>query len=312
MKNLNKIKRVYLKIVGAGMTLGCDVNFEYSRGFLMTSAMCFILPVILVVSVILNIVVHGLSFLMTPQFILATLGALAAYAISVQRASERIEAITKAFRDSSKLIRLTANGAVIELFDGGIAEVGFRSQPAGTCIISILVPTASVPLSFKLNRNEVEAVSSKSGIVSKLLTAMLENGIRTLEFKGSPSTKLKFPRKVVDKPGIWIRAELVSPTLEEVSLCMMKLIDTMNDREFVATFAKAIIESGSTKYDVSEMYNELLSYHKVFFGDKAKAVLDKLIKKISITNKISRDLAIVMAWRRVPHNIMNRVRRASS
>lgn len=311
MIDMNRVKRMYLKAIGAGGTLKSKVSFEYSNGFLLTSLMCFVLPTVLVIAAILNIMEYGLVFMSSPQFILTVFGALAAYALSVQRTNERIELITKTFQRVCETIRLTASGAIMKLRNGGTAEIRFESQSVNAYIISVSMPNLSTPLSFKLSRNQIEALLSKSRNSLKLLNAMLESDIKSLEFRGSPNTKLKFPRKVMSKPGMWISAKFSSVAVENAFSCIMEFIDSVSERVFVATLAQAIIEIGFTEYDISDMYYELLSYHEVFFGSSAKTVLDKLIEKTSITNRIPRDLAIVMAWKKMPRSFTVRQRSRS-
>jgi len=298
MFSLGEIRKAYLKIIGAGITLNSKISFKYSNGFLLISLMCFLLPAILVVSIILSLMTSGIEFLLTPQFVFAVLGALAAYALSVQRNSERIKLMMKAFEGTCIEMKLTANGAVMRLSNNRVAKVKFENQPAGTCTVSISVPTLVIPLSFKLYRSEIETVLSKLEVSSKSLSVMLEQGIRSLELKGFPNTRLKFPRNVKDKPGLWISAKLPLSGLENIPSCIIRFIDSMRDRNFVAMIAQAIIKIGA-ECDVSGMYDELLSYHKIFFGNNAKAILDKLIEKTMTTNKISHDLAIVTAWRKM-------------
>lgn len=303
MSDINKIKRAYLKAVGAGTTLKSKVKFEYSNSFLLTSLMCFILPIALLIAAILNIIKYGFVFMLSLQFILTIFGALAAYALSIQRTSEKVEQIIKTFQKVCKIIRLTASGAIIKLRNGEIVEIKFENQPLNTYIISISVPNLSIPLSFKLSHNQVKMLLSKSRNSLNLLSKMLESELKSLEFRGDPNTKLKFSRNIINKPGMWISAKFSSTAMEDAFSHLMEFINLMSERAFVAMLAQTIIEVGSIEYDISSMYNELLSYHEIFFGNSAKTILDKLIEKISITRKIPRDLAIVMAWRRILNDI---------
>ncbi len=290
----------YLRAVGAGAALRSGVEVRCSRGFVLASSASLILPAVLAVGMALNAYLYGLEFVASLRFALVVVSTVMVYEVTTRIISERVSLTLGTLEGMCTSLVLTASGAEGLTRGGGRVELRFRGQPRGACVVTLRVPSARVPVSLKASQRELRAMVERlRHPISELLARMLDCGVRALELRGFRGASIELPGGSADLPGVWLRAEFVTASPRESVSCVAELVRALGDGEAVASLASAAIEAGVAECDVGGMYEDLLSYHETFFGERARAVLERLIQRASGESRAPRDLAVVRAWRRM-------------
>ncbi|RLE77327.1 MAG: hypothetical protein DRJ56_02570 [Thermoprotei archaeon] len=290
----------YLRAVGAGAALRSGVEVRCSRGFVLASSASLILPAVLAVGMALNAYFYGLEFVISLRFALMVVSTVMVYEVTTRIVSERVSLTLGTLEDMCTSLVLTASGARGLTCGGGRVELRFRGQPKGACVVTLHVPSARVPISLRASQRELRAIVERlRHPLSELLAKMLDCGVRALELRGFRGASIELPGRSADLPGVWLRAEFVTASPRESVSCVAELVRALGDGEAVASLASAAIEAGVAECDVGGMYEDLLSYHETFFGERARAVLERLIQRASGEDRAPRDLAVVRAWRRM-------------
>lgn len=288
------ISLLYLRFSGAKLDfLENFKEYHFSKGFLALALFSILISLVLLGVVIAYLFIYGIYFLLNVRAIISIIGAPLLLSAFSSIVCERISQIAEGLAKYCDRITFTSRGAMAHFKSGGFIDVKLIGQYTKVCKISLLIPK-ELPMNFTISPEDLSKFDElKPNSLTRNIIQLINIGMKEIKIKACEAFE-PFEKQRIR--GLLISLELASMKIGDALNLLFNFLEKARGAE-LADFALLLIRLKVKEVDVSAMYKELISYHKKYFGDKAKEVVDKILTRISEAEKIEPKVAIVKAWK---------------